>query len=76
MNCEPDWSSVVSSLLVPVIAVLGAVIAYRQWRVAQNKLKLDLFDRRFAIFDAARKLIASILASGNGRLPNGHRRVG
>ena len=36
--------------LVPAIAALAALLA---WRVARDKLKLDLYDRRFAIYDAA-----------------------
>lgn len=60
----PLWTACLSALLTPTIAVLGAYIAYRQWRLSQNKLKLDLFDRRFAVYDAARKLLASILTSG------------
>ncbi len=40
-----------AALAVPSIAVLGAVIAFLQSRIARNKLKLDLFDRRFAVYD-------------------------
>lgn len=61
---EPHWTQVLSALLTPIIAVLAILIAYWQWRTAQNKLKYDLFDRRFAVYDAARKLIASIVTTG------------
>lgn len=44
--------------------MLAAFVAWRQWRTARNKLKLDLFDRRFAVYDAARNLLASIATSG------------
>lgn len=64
MTCEPHWTAYLSALLVPTVAVLGAFIAYRQWRTAQNKLKLELFEKRFAVYDSARKLISSILTSG------------
>jgi hypothetical protein len=64
MNCTPHWTAYLSALLVPVVAVMGAIIAYRQWRTAQNKLKLELFERSFAVFDAVRKLIGSIMGSG------------
>ncbi|WP_344760064.1 hypothetical protein [Luteimonas lutimaris] len=46
------------------MAVLGVFIAYRQWRTAQNKLKLDLFDRRLLIHTAARDYISSVMTSG------------
>lgn len=67
MTCDPHWTAYVSALLVPTVAVLGAIIAYRQWRTAQNKLKLDLFEKRFAVYDAARNLLASIMTSGKAK---------
>lgn len=47
-----------------VIAFLAVAIGFQQWRTAQNRLKLDLFDRRFAVYDAARKLLGSIASTG------------
>ena len=35
-----------------------------QWRIAQNKLKLDLFDRRISVYEAAMKFLASVMTSG------------
>ena len=35
-------------------------IAYRQWRTADDKLKHELFDRRFSVYDAARTFLVSI----------------
>jgi len=63
----PYWTQVLSALLTPTIAVLVAIIAYRQWRTAQNRLKLDLFDRRFAVYDAARNLLSSVMTSGKAK---------
>jgi hypothetical protein len=67
MNCAPHWTAYLSALLTPVIAVLGAWIAYRQWRLGQNKLKLDLFEKRFAVYVGARDLLASIMTSGKAK---------
>jgi hypothetical protein len=64
MTFDPHWTAYLSALLTPTVAVLGATIAYRQWRLAQNKLKLDLFDRRFKVYEGARDLLASIMTSG------------
>ena len=64
MNADPHWTTYLAALLTPTVAVLGSFIAYRQWRLAQNKLKLDLFDRRFSVYEAARTLLASIMTSG------------
>ena len=67
MCTEPHWTAYLSALLTPTVAVLGSFIAYRQWRLAQNKLKLDLFDRRFSVFQAARSFITSIITSGKAK---------
>jgi len=53
-----------SALLTPLIAIMVAYIAYRQWRTAHDKFMLDMFDRRLAIHAAARDLIASVVTSG------------
>ena len=67
MAPEPHWTAYVSALLVPVVAIFGSIIAFQQWRTARNKLKLDLFDRRFAVYHAARSLLASIFSSGKAK---------
>ncbi len=67
MTCDPHWTTYLSALLTPIVAVLGSLIAYRQWRLSQNKLKLDLFDRRFSVYEAARNLLASIMTSGKAK---------
>lgn len=67
MNPDPHWTTYLAALLTPTVAVLGSFIAYRQWRLAQNKLKLDLFDRRFSVYQAARTLLASIMTSGKAK---------
>src|SRR5882762_5356037 len=61
------WTTVLAALLTPTIAIFGTIIAYRQWRIAQSKLKLDRFDRRFAVYDAARSVIGSVMGSGKAK---------
>ena len=41
-----------------LLLLLGALIAYRQWRTAQNRLKFDLFDRRLVIYTQTRDFVA------------------
>lgn len=67
MTTDPHWTTYLAALLTPTVAVLGSFIAYRQWRLAQNKLKLDLFDRRYSVYEAAHSLLASIMASGRAK---------
>jgi hypothetical protein len=42
------------SIATLFLSVAVAVIAWQQWRVADNKLRLDLFDRRYKVYDALR----------------------
>ena len=70
MNIEPNWTVYLSALLTPVVAIYGSFIAYLQWRLSQNKLKLDLFDRRFKVYEAARDFLASIITSGKANEDN------
>jgi len=55
INCIPpqrDWIDIFAALLTPAIAILASYIAVRQWLTNKNKLKLDLFDKRYAVFEA------------------------
>lgn len=47
-------------------ALVAALIAYRQWRTARDKLKLDLFERRHIVYDAAHEFL--ILAANESTL--------
>jgi hypothetical protein len=41
-----------------IIAGAVAAVAWLQWWVALNKLRLDLFDRRYKVYDATREFLA------------------
>jgi hypothetical protein len=60
----PHWTAYVTAVVVPVIALIGAWIAFRQSQIARNKLKLDLYDRRFEIYEAVQKTLGTITAQG------------
>lgn len=64
MSCDPHWTSYISALLVPLVAIFGSYIAFRQWRTAQNKLKLELFERRLKIYNSATSFISSVMTTG------------
>jgi len=57
----PIWLVYVQALGPPFVAfVFGAVaamIAWRQWKTANDKLRLDLFDRRWKVFDAVKLMV-------------------
>lgn len=49
-----------SAALSPVIGIAAWWVARQQVRINRNKLKLDRFDRRFAIYEAAMTFVAQI----------------
>lgn len=56
----PPWVTALSALLTPLIAALAVYIAWQQSRTSTSKLKLDLFDRRFAIYEAASDFLGTM----------------
>jgi hypothetical protein len=44
-----------------IIAALAIWIAYRQYRIARYKVKYDLYDKRFKIFELCRELIDKMI---------------
>jgi len=61
MSCERDLLDVLTVLTIPAIAVLALVIGYGQFALNRNRLKLELFDRRYSVFEATKKFLYSIL---------------
>jgi hypothetical protein len=76
----PEWAQWIAALapatsgvITAIIAIVVAVVSYRQWRTAQRKLQLDLFEKRFAVFMDARKVISELTQLGkvtDDGLPN------
>jgi hypothetical protein len=50
--------------LTIVIAFITVYIARQQWKTNAQKIKLDLFDRRFLVFEATRGIIGQMYTSG------------
>lgn len=61
---EPHWTAYVTACAVPLIGIFGVWIAYTQSKIARNKLKLDLFDRRMAVYEAADNTLREIYRHG------------
>jgi hypothetical protein len=46
--------------LTPAIAVLAVIIAWQQWRTAAQKLKMDLIEKRYRVYEAVKKVVVSM----------------
>jgi hypothetical protein len=52
--------------LTAFVAVIVAVIAFLQWVTAREKVRLDLFDKRFAVYDELRAAMSLHLGGDTG----------
>ncbi|MFZ0422960.1 MAG: hypothetical protein WAL80_08795 [Xanthobacteraceae bacterium] len=70
----PYFLRVVQSLGPTTVAIvvgsIAAYIAWRQWRTANYRLRLDMFDRRYSVFKATRLLIDKIAINGQVSSPD------
>jgi hypothetical protein len=59
----PSWVQILQALTVPLIAAVGAWVAIQQMRIARIKLQHDLYDRRYAVFQAVRRFLDEMVAN-------------
>jgi hypothetical protein len=53
-----------AALLTPVIGVVTTIILVNQHRLEKRKLRLQLFDKRYAVYLAAMEYITTIMREG------------
>ncbi|MFJ2712199.1 hypothetical protein ACIOZM_15100 [Pseudomonas sp. NPDC087346] len=56
-NGQATWPQYLTALLTPLVAALGIWIAFNQWKTARMKLKLDLFDKRVAVYETVVRVV-------------------
>jgi hypothetical protein len=56
-NAQATWLQYLTALLTPLVAALGIWIAFNQWKTARMKLKLDLFDKRLAVYEVVQTAV-------------------
>lgn len=52
----------IATLLVGLVV---GFIAWQQWQLARHKFRLDLFDRRYRVFEATRKFLSAIFSNSD-----------
>jgi hypothetical protein len=61
-----NWITALSSaLLTPIVAILGAWIAWAQWKINQRRLQHELFDRRIKLYQVVAAYIANAISLGD-----------
>ena len=64
----PWWMQWAQATALIIISCLGSWIAFKQARIAAAKLNLDLYDKRFKVFEAGRHFLGQFLVHGTIRL--------
>jgi hypothetical protein len=71
---EVNWVTIINeavktsaAIATTLIAAVVAYFAYQQWRIAQQKVALDIFEKRLARFDAMTEALLPVLQSGSAR---------
>lgn len=54
-----------TAITTAAVAILVAVITWRQWATNRARLRHELFDRRYAVYEKIAGFIAEILTSGS-----------
>ena len=53
-----------SALLTPVVVIVTTYIAVQQYRTNKLKIKLELFEKRYAVYDGVKKFILHAVRNG------------
>jgi hypothetical protein len=60
-NPSNFFTTYITPLASPLIALAVGIVAYQQWKTAQEKLRLDLYNRRFDVYSATIDLIQAMM---------------
>ena len=60
----PLWVQYVEAFGPVTIGLAVAAVAWMQWQVNRNRLKHELFDRRYVVFEAAREFLRRTIVDG------------
>jgi hypothetical protein len=60
----PTWIQYAQALVTPVVAIAGIALAWWQFRLARQRLRFDLYDRRYKLYQVARRFVAEICREG------------
>lgn len=60
----PLWIQILQALLTPAVAFLAVAVAWAQWRAVRQREVMELFERRMALYEAFRQVVARITTHG------------
>jgi hypothetical protein len=64
MMIDPNTIGTWAAIIAACATVGSLVVAFQQYQTAKAKLKLDLFENRFKVFEATMAVLAEVFQSG------------
>ena len=64
LESYPETVSLLTALATPSIALVALVFAALQWHTNRNRLRHELFDRRYQQYDAVKKFLGDLGSLG------------
>jgi hypothetical protein len=64
MDCIKFIQELSAALLTPVIGVVTTIILVNQYRMEKRRWRLDLFEKRYAVFRSTMEYIGSMMRHG------------
>jgi hypothetical protein len=59
--CLTELAEFSKTMLTPMIAVIAVYIAWQQKKINEQKLNLDLYDRRLKVYEEVRQILSIIM---------------
>ena len=60
----PYWVQYLQAVAPTLVAIAVGYVAYRQWATARDRVKLDLFEKRYAVYHELTTVLATTLQDG------------
>src|SRR5262245_14323325 len=70
MDDLAPWLSLAVATFVAFIGLLQFLTAREQARTANNRAVLDLFEKRYAVYEGIRSVVGKVLAHGSANMEN------
>lgn len=64
LNDYKFWIDFLAAVLSPVIAITLGYLTFHQYKLEKQKHRLELYDRRFAVFEEVNKFLSEIFRNG------------
>ncbi len=64
-DCYAFFKDFTPALVAVIVGLLAALLSFRQWRIAREKLRLDLFDKRIKVFNGFMNKVRNDMGEAN-----------